>query len=479
MYLRGGKIEVRNIRIGKDTSNNKKTGLYIRVSTNVQFEEGYSVGAQTEKLEKYCNYQEIDNYDLYIDGGYSGSNLNRPEMKRLIKEIQEGKVESVVVVKLDRLSRSQKDTIYLLEDVFEANGVGFISLNENFDTTTPYGKAMVGILSVFAQYERENIRERTQMGITERIKTGKWRGTKPPFGYDYNNGDDVLVPNKDAETVRKIFALYKEGYSTYALAKMFDLKGDKQVSDMLSRVTYIGKLKYNKEIVDGLHEPIVDKKLFDEVQELRKTRTRATSHKSQYLLTGLIYCGLCGAKMRYQKWSGGRVMIYCYSLDHSKPHLVKNPNCQNGKLDAAEVEEVVVNDMLKLSKEYEIIEGKSEQQNQKGFEAMNQRKTVLEGKLKSLYNLYASDTNNNVLLETIGEINKELENLNTQIEQYTLKNTRAKDMAARAKAFKSVADSWEFMSFNERQKTVREYIKKIKISNDYVEIEYNDLLTRQ
>ena len=142
---------MRNIRIGKNTSNNKKTGLYIRVSTNVQFEEGYSVGAQTEKLEKYCNYQEIDNYDLYIDGGYSGSNLNRPEMKRLIKEIQEGKVESVVVVKLDRLSRSQKDTIYLLEDVFEANGVGFISLNENFDTTTPYGKAMVGILSVFAQ----------------------------------------------------------------------------------------------------------------------------------------------------------------------------------------------------------------------------------------------------------------------------------------------------------------------------------------
>ena len=167
MYVRGGKSEVRNIRIGKNTSNNKKTGLYIRVSTNFQFEEGYSVGAQTEKLEKYCNYQEIDNYDLYIDGGYSGSNLNRPEMKRLIKEIQEGKVESDVVVKVDRLSRSQKDTIYLLEDVFEANDVGFISLNENFDTTTPYGKAMVGILSVFAQYERENIRERTQMGFTE------------------------------------------------------------------------------------------------------------------------------------------------------------------------------------------------------------------------------------------------------------------------------------------------------------------------
>ena len=109
-----------------------------------------------------------------------------------------------------------------------------------------------------------------------------------------------------------------------------------------------------------------------------------------------------------ERWKSDDLLLL---LDHSKPHLVKNPNCQNGKLDAAEVEDVVVSDMLKLSKEYEVIEEKSEQQNQKGFEAMNQRKTVLEGKLKSLYNLYASDTNNNVLLETIGEINKELENL--------------------------------------------------------------------
>lgn len=469
---------MRKVKLNDVTYNGKKYALYVRVSTNIQFEEGYSVGAQTEKLEKYCSYQEIDKYDLYVDGGYSGSNLNRPEMKRLIREIEEGMIECVVVVKLDRLSRSQKDTIYLLEDVFEANDVGFISLNENFDTTTPYGKAMVGILSVFAQYERENIRERTQMGMTERIKTGKWRGTQPPFGYDYNPGDDVLVPNKDAETVRKIFELYKEGYSTYALAKMFDMKGDKQVSDILSRVTYIGKLKYKDDIVDGLHEPLVDKKLFDEVQELRKTRTRATSHNSNYLLTGLMYCGICGAKMRYQKWSGGKVIIYCYSKDKSKKHLVKNPDCTNQKLNAQEVEEAVVADMLKLSAEYQVVVCESEQQSKKGYEAMQQRKSVLEGKLKSLYNLYATDTNE-ILLETIGEVSKELENLEKQINQYVMKNKRSLAVEERGRAFRSIADSWKYMSFEERQKTVREYIKKITITNEFIEIEYNDLLTHK
>lgn len=469
---------MRKVKLNNVTYNGKKYALYVRVSTNIQFEEGYSVGAQTEKLEKYCSYQEIDKYDLYVDGGYSGSNLNRPEMKRLIREIEEGLIECVVVVKLDRLSRSQKDTIYLLEDVFEANDVGFISLNENFDTTTPYGKAMVGILSVFAQYERENIRERTQMGMTERIKTGKWRGTQPPFGYDYNPGDDVLVPNKDAETVRKIFELYKEGYSTYALAKMFDMKGDKQVSDILSRVTYIGKLKYKDDIVDGLHEPLVDKKLFDEVQELRKTRTRATSHNSNYLLTGLMYCGICGAKMRYQKWSGGKVIIYCYSKDKSKKHLVKNPDCTNKKLNAQEVEEAVVADMLKLSAEYQVVVCESEQQSKKGYEAMQQRKSVLEGKLKSLYNLYATDANE-ILLDTIGEVSKELENLEKQMNQYVMKNKRSLDVEERGRAFRSVAESWKYMSFEERQKTVREYIKKITITNEFIEIEYNDLLTHK
>ena len=137
--------------------DNPLRALYIRVSTEAQAEEGYSIQAQTERLEAYCKAMGWERYRFYTDGGYSGSNLDRPEMTRLIADVRAGQVATVVVFKLDRLSRSQKDTLYLIEDVFLPNEVDFISLNESIDTSTPYGRAMIGILSAFAQLERENI----------------------------------------------------------------------------------------------------------------------------------------------------------------------------------------------------------------------------------------------------------------------------------------------------------------------------------
>lgn len=166
---------------------NKKAAIYIRVSTDAQAEEGYSIDAQKEQLAAYCVSKGIKNYEFYIDGGWSGSNINRPEIQRLIKDSQEGKISHCIVYKLDRLSRSQKDTLYLIEDVFIPNNVSFVSLNETLDTSTPMGKLMIGILSAFAQLERENIRLRTRMGMKERVKDGYWMGGgRIPFGYDYD-----------------------------------------------------------------------------------------------------------------------------------------------------------------------------------------------------------------------------------------------------------------------------------------------------
>ena len=161
--------------------------LYMRVSTDAQFEEGYSIEQQTEMLTAFCKAKRIENYELYIDPGFSGSNIERPEMQRLIHDIRDGKITHVLVYKLDRLSRSQKDTLYLIEDIFNTHNVTFTSLNENFDTSTPTGKAMLGMMSVFAQLERETIRERTRMGMLGRLKEGYWPGgARTPFGYDYD-----------------------------------------------------------------------------------------------------------------------------------------------------------------------------------------------------------------------------------------------------------------------------------------------------
>ena len=131
----------------------KRAALYIRVSTQEQAQEGYSIGEQRERLIAYCKAHDWAIADIYVDGGYSGSNLKRPAIQKLMTET--AKFDVVLVYKLDRLSRSQRDTLYLIEEIFLPNTVDFVSMQESFDTSSPFGKAMIGLLAVFAQLERE------------------------------------------------------------------------------------------------------------------------------------------------------------------------------------------------------------------------------------------------------------------------------------------------------------------------------------
>lgn len=140
-----------------------RCAIYIRVSTTEQAMEGYSIGEQKERLEQYSSAMQWTIMGEYIDPGYSGSNMNRPELNRLISEVKNYDV--ILVYKLDRLSRSQKDTMFLIEDVFLKNDIAFVSMNESFDTGTPFGRAAIGLLATFAQLERENIKERMSMGM--------------------------------------------------------------------------------------------------------------------------------------------------------------------------------------------------------------------------------------------------------------------------------------------------------------------------
>lgn len=206
---------------------NLKTAIYVRVSTSLQADEGYSIDEQISKLKSYCDIKDWAIYDIYTDAGFTGSNMERPALTRLIKDSNDKKFNNVLVYKLDRLSRSQKDTLYLIEEVFNANGIGFVSISENFDTTTPFGKAMVGILSVFAQLEREQIKERMQLGMLGRAKAGKsmnWNNLI--FGYDYNKttGDLIIKPT-EAAIVRRAQELYLSGMSIHKIVQVFNAEG--------------------------------------------------------------------------------------------------------------------------------------------------------------------------------------------------------------------------------------------------------------
>ena len=245
----------------------KKAGLYCRVSTDIQM-EGYSIDAQQDFLKSYCKLHEIEDYEFYIDGGYSGSNINRPDMQRLIDDVEDGKIDVVIVFKLDRLSRSQKDTLYLIEEVFNANDCGFVSIRENFDTNTPFGKAMVGILSVFAQLERETILERTRIGRKKRAEEGLWYGTgNLPFAYDYDDKQGILIPNKErVQMVNKMIDLYLQGTPMTQIGEIFGLQ-DNTIRNIFTSPVSLGKIPYKDEAFEGKHEAIIDQETYDRLQE--------------------------------------------------------------------------------------------------------------------------------------------------------------------------------------------------------------------
>ena len=142
----------------------KRVFIYVRVSTTEQAEEGYSLGEQEARLRKLCEANDWILVKVYTDGGFSGGNTDRPALQEMIKALEKGEADMVLVDKLDRLSRSQFDTLYMIQKVFMPQDVAFVSRAESFDTSTPFGRAMVGILAVFAELDRERIKERMSEG---------------------------------------------------------------------------------------------------------------------------------------------------------------------------------------------------------------------------------------------------------------------------------------------------------------------------
>lgn len=325
-----------------------KTAIYIRVSTQEQVQEGYSIDAQTERLQSYCKAKDWVVFGTYTDAGYSGSNINRPALQRLINDVRAGLVDCVLVYKLDRLSRSQKDTLMLIEDEFLSRNVAFVSMSENFDTSTPLGRAMVGILSVFAQLEREQIKERMCMGRAERAKNGYWHGGgAPPFGYTYSTEDGMLhVEPVEAEIVKDIYTLFLQRATITSIYTSLSKKYGRRIThgmvySVLSTPIYAGIIQWEGHEYPGLHEALVDKATYDKVQRWLADRRRIAESKPnpfkpRHLLNGLLYCGHCGARYNTKgNYSGHgdkkkyRPYYVCYSRAKTNKKMIVDPDCKN------------------------------------------------------------------------------------------------------------------------------------------------------
>lgn len=197
---------------------------YVRVSTEEQ-RDGVSIDLQKEKIRLFCQAKDWELIEIYRDEGKSGKDLKRADMQRLITDAQLRQFEAVIVYKVDRLSRRQRDLWHLLDDVFEPNGVGFVSVNEPFDTTTAIGKACLGMIGVFAQLERDMISERTKDALSYKKRQGDRLGT-PPLGFSLV-GDELKEQPEELAAVHYAKQLRREGFSLRDIANHLDEAGHK------------------------------------------------------------------------------------------------------------------------------------------------------------------------------------------------------------------------------------------------------------
>lgn len=255
----------------------KRVAIYIRVSTLDQAREGYSLAAQERTLRDWCKSHECVVHDLYSDAGISGKDIHhRPDMQRLLHDAADSEFDIVIVWALSRLTRSMLD-LYRTWTTLCAHDISLISYTESFDTGTPTGRAMMGMLGIFAQMEREITSERVIAAMAERAIQGK-RTCSKVLGYTPEGSDTLTVNHEEAAIVQYIFSKYLEHRSLSAVAELCSLKGysgkrgkpfrAESIRKILTRPIYAGYYSYNGTLIYGGFEPIIPPKTYNKIQRI-------------------------------------------------------------------------------------------------------------------------------------------------------------------------------------------------------------------
>src|SRR3989344_4472176 len=250
--------------------NKPFAAIYVRVSTQEQAQQGFSLNAQKEALENYAKALGYEIYKIYRDEGKSAKDLKRPEMTRLLADAESKKFSAIFIYKLDRFSRSIKDLILTIDKLKELR-IDFVSLQDKIETASASGKLMFHIISAFAEFERNIIGERTTFGMQRKSKEGGFVN-KPPFGYKMVD-QNLEFDSESAPQVRQIFEEYLTGnLSLNKLAKKhgFSVNGLKK---LLSNTSYLGEVKFAGEANKGSHKALIERELFDQVQARFKDKT--------------------------------------------------------------------------------------------------------------------------------------------------------------------------------------------------------------
>ncbi len=496
-----------------DTASAPLHRVRCAILTRTSTEEGLdsefnSLHAQRESGEAYVASQKQEGWvalsTAYDDGGYSGATLERPALQRLLADIEAGKVDCVVVYKLDRLTRSLLDFGKLIE-IFDRHHVSFVSVTQHFDTSSSMGRLMVNILLSFAQFEREIIGERIRDKVAATRRKGKYTGGPPVLGYDVDRERKRLVVNpEEAALVRRIFSDFVETGSTTTLAQQLNEEGHTTKSwttkkgttragkpwnkvlvyRVLSNPLYIGEVTHKGERYPGEHELIVTRRLWDQAHSIlaRNCRTRGvrTRTKTPALLRGLIRCAHCDCSMgpNFTK-RRGKTYRY-YQCLHASKHGAGS--CPLGTVPAGEIERAVIEQLRAVFEAPEVVAATvraAREQREARLEEVTQQHTDAMAALASL-----REEAQRLMSGALGDsalVAGRLTELAAQIEEQERSVAQA-DQEAQAlssrvgereviEALGSLDPVWEELFPAEQERIVQLLVRRVEVGPDGMDLE--------
>ncbi|KMM59329.1 recombinase [Bacillus glycinifermentans] len=444
-------------------------GIYIRVSTEEQAREGFSISAQREKLKAYCVSQDWTDYKFYVDEGKSAKDTNRPYLKLMLDHIQQGLIDVVLVYRLDRLTRSVKD-LYKLLDLFDKNNCIFRSATEVYDTGSATGRLFITLVAAMAQWERENLGERVSMGQVEKARQGEF-SAPAPFGF-IKQGETLIKDEKQGPILLDIIEKVKKGWSIRQVAKFLDesehmpIRGYKwhigTILSILHNPALYGAFRWKDEIYEDSHEGYITKEEFEELQEILYSRQNFKKRevKSNFIFQTKLVCPQCGNRLGCER------SVYFRKKDQKnvESHHYRCQACALNYKPAVGVSEKKIEKALLTYMKNVTFDLKPivKEEKDDSLEIQNQIKKI-ERKREKFQKAWASDLmTDEEFAARMSETKNVYEELKKQLSEIQPNEDLTVDVKKAKKLVNEFKLNWSYLNHAEKREYVQSFIEKIE-----------------
>ncbi len=463
----------------------KNVGIYVRVSTEEQAKEGYSIAAQKEKLKAYCVSQGWANYKFYIDEGKSAKDIHRPSLELMLRHIEQGIINTVLVYRLDRLTRSVRD-LYSLLDYFDKYNAVFRSATEVYDTGSATGRLFITLVAAMAQWERENLGERVKMGQVEKARQGQY-SAPAPFGFT-KEGEYLVKNPQEGEILLDMVDKIKKGYSLRELADYLDesdampRRGYKwhiaSILVMLKNPVLYGAFRWGDELIEDAFEGYISKEEFEQLQKILHDRQNFKKREtySIFIFQTKIICPNCGNRLTCERSK--------YFRKRDNKHVESNHyRCQACLLNKRptiggsekKFERALIEYMQNVKPR---LEPKIPEEKQQDFDKLHQKILSIEKQRKKYQKAWSMDLMTDQEFEQLmAETKDALQKAQTALEQeQTFHKPKNPIDIKRAKEIVTMFNtSWSVLTSEEKRQIVQELIKQIEFEKKDRKIKILDI----